>query len=240
MRLGRAGQARSDGRHSFAYALSMSTLRSATPAIRRKTPADRRQEIIDAAAAIALTETLNAITARRVATYVGVGYGLVTHYFSAIDELVAAAFSQVVATERLAIAQRVGHLPTATERLRETIAAYTSPTRDPLSLLWLDAWRQAADRPVVRTAVVRQMELDLTDMTAIIEGGSANGEFRLQDAPSVVAMRILALLDGQVAASAVRSALADSSLDYPAVEGLLAASTERELGLPHGTLRASQ
>lgn len=218
------------------YALSMSTLQPATGPVRRKQAADRRQEIIDAACTIALSDGLAGITARRVAAVVSVGSGLVTHYFSAIDELVAAAFSQVVAEERSAISQKVADLPTATERLRQTIAAYTTSARDPLSLLWLDAWRQAADRPAVRAAVVEQMELDLSDMEALIETGAASGEFDLQDPASVVAMRILALLDGQVAASAVRSALENSSLDYPAVEGLLTASTERELGLPPGSL----
>ncbi|MGN6762441.1 MAG: TetR family transcriptional regulator [Leifsonia sp.] len=214
----------------------MSTLQSATSSARRKPPADRRQEIIDAASAIALEEGLTGITARRVAGYIGVGSGLVTHYFSGIDELVSAAFSQVVSTERDAISEKVAELPTATERLRATIACYTTPSRDPLGLLWLDAWRQAADRPAIRAAVVEQMELDLADMKATIEAGAASGEFDLQDPSSVVAMRVLALLDGQVAASAVRGALVESSLDYPAVEGLLAATTERELGLPAGAL----
>jgi len=224
-------------RRPFAYAGLMNAVPSPVNPVRRKLPEDRRQEIIDAAGSIALSEGLSSVTARRVASFVGIGSGLITHYFSGIDELVSAAFSQVVAAEREAIATRVAEFPTATERLRETISAYTTPTRDPLGLLWLDAWRQAADRPAVRTAVVEQMELDLADMRDTIEAGVSSGEFDLQDPSAVVAMRILALLDGQVAASAVRGALVDSSLDYPAVEGLLTATTERELGLSPGALR---
>ncbi|MDR6610730.1 TetR family transcriptional regulator [Leifsonia sp. 1010] len=214
----------------------MSATQVASNVKRRKPREDRRQEIIDAACTLALTEGLTAITARRVAGYVGVGFGLVTHYFSSIDELVSAAFSKVVADERTAIDERVRGLDSATDRLRATIAAYTTPTRDPLGLLWLDAWRQAADRPLLRAAVVNQMELDLVDMKATIEAGVDSGEFVLADPSSVVAMRVLALLDGQAAASAVRGALAESTLDYPAVEGLLAATAERELGLPTGAL----
>ncbi|MDR6972867.1 TetR family transcriptional regulator [Leifsonia shinshuensis] len=208
-----------------------------TPNVTRRKPReDRRHEIINAACNLALSEGLGAITARRVASQVGVGFSLVTHYFSSIDELVSAAFSKVVADERTSIADYVRDRETVTEQLRATFAAYTVATRDPIGLLWLDAWRQAADRPLIRAAVVQQMELDLVDMKATIDAGVASGEFELADPSSVVAMRILALLDGQVAASAVRGALVESTLDYPAVEDLLAATAERELGLPVGAL----
>lgn len=201
----------------------------------RKKPVDRRDEIRDAAADLALKEGLGRITSRRIANEVGVRSGLVTHYFTPIDELVAAAFSQVVVSERAAIAAAVSSAETCTAQVRLMLSAYISPARDPLSLLWLDAWRHAADRPSVRAAVVEQMELDVAGMEALIRKGVDMGEFST-GSPSRAAMRILAVLDGQVVSSAVRTALSGSSLDYPTVEDLLFLTAERELGLASGTL----
>jgi AcrR family transcriptional regulator len=196
----------------------------------------RRQEIIDAAAAIALDDGLSAISARRVATRADIPSGLVTHYFASIEELTSAAFVQLVTAEREGIGDRTRNLGSAVERLRATIAAYVAPGRDRLALLWLDAWRQAADHAVLRTAVIQPMERDVVDMAEIITSGTTSGVFHADDEPTTVAMRILALLDGQTAASAIRTALAESTLDYPAVEHLLIVTAERELGLAAGTL----
>lgn len=185
---------------------------------------------------MALSEGLSKITARRVASVIGVQPGLVTHYFAAIDELISAAFRQLATTEREKIGNRAQTEATSIGQIQVAIASYTTAERDPMGLLWLDAWRQAADRPLLRQAVIEQMELDVSDMEHTITAGAASGEFRLKESPSVVATRILSLLDGQTVASAIRSALTDSALDYPAVEVLLMATAERELGLPEGTL----
>lgn len=216
--------------------VAMASPSSSAAPPRRKDGRARRQEIVDAAAAIALDEGLSAISARRVARRADIPSGLVTHYFATIEELTATAFVQVVSAERDDIRARARQAPSALAQLQTTIAAYVDPGRDPIGLLWLDAWRQAADRPGLRAAVIDQMERDVADMQEIIATGIASGEFRTDDAPAVVAMRILALLDGQTAASAIRTALGDSTLDYPAVEHLLIVTAERELGLAPGVL----
>lgn len=213
----------------------MTNERAREPAPRRKVREDRRQEIIDVAAQLGLTEGLSSITARRVAMRIGVQFSLVTHYFTPIDALIAAAFTQLASAERDAGIARADGESTPTDRLRVCLAAYTAPTRDPMGLLWLDAWRQASDRPRLRQAVIDQMERDVTAMEEVIAAGVATGEFRVSD-PSVAAIRILALLDGQSAVSAIRTALTESSLKYPAVEEMVFANAERELGLPPGSL----
>lgn len=202
---------------------------------RRKDREDRRQEIIDAAAEIGLSAGLASITARRVAGRIGVQFSLVTHYFTPIDELIAAAFTQLASAERAMVMNRSDGEPTPTGRMRFCLAAYTTPSRDPMGLLWLDAWRQSADRPRLREAVIRQMEQDVTAMEQVIAAGVATGEFQVTDS-SVAAIRILALLDGQAAVSAIRTALTESSLKYPAVEEMVFATAERELGLASGAL----
>lgn len=207
---------------------------------RRKEPDRRRREILDAAASIGLTEGLSRITARRVAQEIGVRPGLVTHYFAAIDELITAAFVQLATAEGDAIQDQARSQMTAVGRLRVVIAGFTavSAHRDAFNLLWLDALRQAADRPILRDAVTEQMERDIEFMEELIAAGIAQGEFHVTGTPATVAMRILALIDGQLAASAVRGALAHSTLDYPVVQEMLVATAERELGLEPGTLSA--
>ena len=56
-------------------------------AARRKPPKERRAEIIEAAAGIALADGLERVTARRVAEALGVFPGLVNHYFGSADDL---------------------------------------------------------------------------------------------------------------------------------------------------------
>lgn len=201
----------------------------------RKSPEDRREEIRAAAAQVALQEGLGRITSRRIASVVGVKSGLITHYFPSIDQLVAEAFAEVVEQERVKLVAATSPLPDSIEKIRQTLAAYVSVDRDPLSLLWLDAWREAADRPMIREVVVEQMEHDVAAMEALIQEGVSAGDLHI-DSPVRAAMRILSILDGHVVSSAVRTALTGSSLDYPAVEDMLFSTAERELGLPAGAL----
>ena len=67
---------------------------------RRKPASERLAEIIEAAAAIAVAEGLDRVTAKRVAAELGVFPGLVSHYFATADELVATAFAHAAASER--------------------------------------------------------------------------------------------------------------------------------------------
>lgn len=204
------------------------------PIARRKDPEDRRREIVKAAAALGLKEGLGRVTARRVAERIGVRSGLVMHYFSTVDALITAAFTQLADAERITLNRAMEQQPTCTAQVLTVLRAYTDSTRDEMGLLWLDAWRQAADRPMLRQAVINQMERDVETLEAAITVGVDAGEFKV-DAPARAAIRILALLDGQVAASAIRTALSESSLDYPAVQEMLFATAERELGVRPGT-----
>ncbi|WP_406396902.1 TetR/AcrR family transcriptional regulator [Streptomyces uncialis] len=75
----------------------------------RKAPAERRHEIIRAAARVGLAEGLECVTLRRIADELGVQPGLVGHYFPAADTLVADAFTSAT------MAELDGLLPAAPE-----------------------------------------------------------------------------------------------------------------------------
>ncbi|WP_423058579.1 TetR family transcriptional regulator [Brevibacterium linens] len=206
---------------------------------RRKDRSTRRQEILDAGCRIALSEGLSGITARRVASEAGIKSGLITYYFPSMDGLMGDAFSQVTAMERRELEAHANQGRTALERMRRTMAVNLDPSRDSIARLWLDAWRQAADRPILREVVIREMELDVADMEELVRAGVEANEFRIVDSPAKVAIRILALLDSQTVSSTVRTALSQSTLDYPVVSDMLVAHTERELGVAPGSLRLS-
>lgn len=202
---------------------------------RRKMPADRRREIVEMGATIGLAEGLSKVTARRLADGIGVRPGLVTHYFPTVDELLAEVFTTLAADGRLGFHPEDSTAHSPTNYVQGLIRRYASTERDPVSLMWLDAWRQAADREQLRAAVLLQMEKDVENLTVVIDRGVSTGEFSTKD-PSRTAMRIFGILDGQIVASVVRAAAPESPLDYSAVVDLAYESAERELGLSSGSL----
>jgi AcrR family transcriptional regulator len=204
---------------------------------RRKSPDVRRGEIAEAAGRVAIADGLAQLTAKRVAEAVGVYPGLVNHYFRSADELVAAGFA--AATERRR-EQQAADIAEAADgpvaELRIYLHDAFAPEHDAAALLWLDAWRECPRRPALQREVVRQMELDLANLTDILDRGIDGSQFASGDS-AAAAMRILAMIDGLCAQSAVRTAIAGTALlNYPIVAEMLLRTTEHELGLEAGVL----
>ena len=197
---------------------------------RRKPASERLAEIVETAAAIAVAEGLDRVTAKRVAAELGVFPGLVSHYFATADELVATAFAHAAASER---EQIFGHAALArppVERMRRLLNAWLHQDRDPVSLLWLDAWQASRRRPALMAEVGRQMNADLDRLSAVIADGIAAGDFEIED-PGAPALQILSLIDGLSVQAATRGIL-----DYTPVRAMVIATTERLLALLPGTL----
>ena len=115
--------------------------------MRRKPASQRRSEIIETAASIAVTEGLDNLTAKRVADTLGVFPGLVSHYFATADELVAAAFAHAAAHELDDVFGLAGAAAPPRDPVRRLLAAWLHEDRDPVSLLWLDAWQASRRVP---------------------------------------------------------------------------------------------
>src|SRR5580693_297569 len=122
-------------------------------AARRKPATERRAEITETAASIAVSEGLDKLTAKRVAETLGVFPGLVTHYFATADELVAAAFAHAATQEREDLFGRAGAAGLPRDQMRRLLAAWLHEDRDPVSLLWLDAWQASRRRPALKDEV---------------------------------------------------------------------------------------
>lgn len=201
-----------------------------TSRTRRMDPVERRAEIVAAASLIAVGEGLEAVTAKRVAKEVGVTPGLIGHYFSVADDLVAAAFGHAAAAERVLIFEAASHAVTASDAMKRLIAVYLDPGRDPVSLLWLDAWQASRRRPALLNEVVRQMEADTSRLAKLIQRGIGSGQFVAVNATST-ALRIMSLIDGSSIRAAVRG-----QIDYSVVADLVSRTVESELGLASGQL----
>lgn len=196
----------------------------------RKDPTARRAQIVTEAAALARAEGLEAITLRRVAGAMGVAASLVSHYFPAVDRLVAEAFAELIGadmeTHFAAVQRRTG----AIDRLRTLLQRWITPETEPAAVIWLDAWSHARTNADLREEVNRQMLAGHRRVVELLAAGVAEGAYPAADLDAV-AWRLLTLLDGVIVHTTLRVnvVLADT---YRAVAGLL----ENDLGLPAGTL----
>ncbi|MGW0550009.1 TetR/AcrR family transcriptional regulator [Streptomyces altiplanensis] len=198
----------------------------------RKDPADRRAEIVAAAAGIALTEGLECITLRRIGEELDVRPGLISHYFPAVEDLVAEAFGHAASAELDALipAERTDGTPT--RHLARFFAHATGQAYDDISRLWLNARHLSRYRPALSDRVVVQEAAWRERLEELIRDGVGRGEFRTDD-PLVAAIRILVVLDGLGA-----HANTDTGNRPPAIRRMAVSTAERELGLPDGTLTA--
>ncbi|MEV7614266.1 TetR family transcriptional regulator C-terminal domain-containing protein [Streptomyces sp. NPDC089799] len=199
----------------------------------RKSPEARRTEIVETATSVALTEGLECVTLRRIAEELTVRPGLISHYFPAVEDLVAEAFGSAAASELEALlpADRAGD--TAEARLARFFARATGPAYDDISRLWINARHLSRYRPVLRDRVAEQEAAWRGRLEEVVREGVAQGRFRTAD-PYVTAIRILVVLDGLGA-----HANTDTSGRPEAVTLMAVTTAEQDLGLPAGSLVAA-
>lgn len=196
----------------------------------RKPPAERRAEIVSAAAQVALTEGLECITLRRVAELLNVRPSLIGHYFPAVEDLVAEAFGHVAEGELSTLVLTGGGDGTPKQRLVRFLAQVLSEQFQEVNRLWLNARHLARYRPTLRDRLIVQGDHWRDRLAALIQEGMDSGDFARGDA-EVVSLKILVAVDGLCA---------DLNADpkFPdAVRRLAVDIAESELGLPRGTLR---
>ncbi|MFJ9855081.1 TetR/AcrR family transcriptional regulator [Streptomyces sp. NPDC101150] len=196
----------------------------------RKSPADRRAEIVDAAATVALTEGLECITLRRIGEQLDVRPGLISHYFPAAEDLVAEAFGAAASVELDALLPADRPDGTPTQHLARFFAHAMGEAYDDISRLWINARHLSRYRPLLRDRVGEQEAAWRGRLEGLVREGVERDEFRTDD-PYVTSIQILVVLDGLGA-----HANTDTSNRPPAVTRMAVTTAERELGLPSGTL----
>lgn len=204
-------------------------MESRAPATRsRKQPEERREEILAAAATIALDEGLERITLRAVANRLGVRPGLISHYFPAAEDLVEEAFVRAATTERERFFPAEGP---PLDRMRHFVHHIETGVSLPLARLWLNARHLSRFAPALELTLQEQDALDRARLRSLIEDGIATGDFAAVDAEAA-SIRILIAIDG--GGSYVNST---ADLSNPAQVHFVADVVEWTLGLEAGTLR---
>ena len=194
-------------------------------------PSQRREAIVDAALAVAVRKGLAATTVRDVAAEMGTSSGLIHHYFYSMFEVLAAAFERVAAEALRQTEVLLEEAGDPHELIRAFLASYAPVGDDWAFQLWLDAWAEAARRPVLREASRRLNLAWAAVLERAIRAGVANGTFRCDD-PTAAAWRILSLVDGL----ALQVVAHETIVDRADMLAWAATAAERELGLPPGDL----
>jgi AcrR family transcriptional regulator len=194
-------------------------------------PAERRSAIVDAALAVALRKGFASTTVRDVAAELGCSSGLIHHYFTSMDEVLAAAFDQAAGRDLTATEAAMAAHDEPREQLVAFFASYARGDQDWAFQLWLDAWAEAARRPTLG-ATSRRLNLGWQQLLErTITSGIGTGDFACPD-PRASAWRILSLLDGLALQTVAHGSIIDRDT---AIDWSMTAA-ERELGMMPGAL----
>ncbi len=194
-------------------------------------PEQRRARIVEAALAVMLRKGIAATTVRDVAAEMGSSAGLVHHYFSSMDDLLATAFDQAASLDLETTRSALGSLDDPVEQLRAFFATYIRADQDWAFQLWLDAWAEAARRPALQATSQRLNVAWQQVLSGVIAAGTLSGDFTCPD-PDATGWRILSMLDGL----ALQTVAHRVALDRSAVLAWSISYAESELGLAVGTL----
>jgi AcrR family transcriptional regulator len=158
--------------------------------------------------AISQAEGLSAVTLRRVATDLGVTPGLVSHYFSAAEQLIAAAFRAAAVADLAEARARVDAAQSPTAKIDALMNYVLDDVSEEASALWLDAWSLGRRNPTLAAEATALTEDWLQFIGDVVREGARSGDFGVRDV-AVTARRLLILIDGLGAQKVIRDAPTD-------------------------------
>ena len=195
---------------------------------KRKLPAERHGELLTKAVEISQAEGLSAVTLRRVATDLGVTPGLVSHYFSSAEQLIAAAFGTAAVADLDQARASVEGAAGATGKIDALMGYVLDDVSEDASALWLDAWSLGRRNPTLAAEAAALTDDWLAFIRGIVEAGRESGEFTVADV-DVAAQRLLIMIDGLGAQKVIRDAPTDE------LKHIARAYSEFELGVADST-----
>jgi AcrR family transcriptional regulator len=199
-------------------------------------PDERRAAIVAAARAVMARRGIAGTTVRDVAAELGTSSGLIHHYYSSMDELLADAFDEEARSDLVEVVAAVAQGRDAVEKLAIFFDTYERGMRDGTGdfgmQIWLDAWAEAARRPALRRTSRRLNEEWQRALAEIISEGTRDGGMVCDD-PEASAWRILSLLDGLI----LQVVAHGGALTRQQADAWSRAAAEQELGLPRDALR---
>jgi AcrR family transcriptional regulator len=194
--------------------------------------ADRRIQILDAAAVVISERGVDAARLADIAEAAGVSLGLVQHYFRHRERLFAEVFrresERITVTWRAVVDSEARPLERLVDYLRLCAPEGSSGAAlafGPGWAFWLELWAKANREEAVRAEVSDVYESFAEPFIAAIEDGIEQGLFAPRRPVRDVVDRLISQIDG----SAVRTLL--GVLDEARMLGLLVDSLSLELGL---------
>lgn len=154
---------------------------------------ERREEILQAAMRVALSEGFTGMTVRRIASEAKVATGQVHHHFASAGELKSQAFIRLI--RDLLDAEVVGENASWRARLHAMVGS-NDRSFEPYIRLWREAQLLATRDAEIKGAYVLTMEMWHQETVAIIRAGEEDNAFRLKDSAENIAWRLIGLVCG--------------------------------------------
>jgi AcrR family transcriptional regulator len=154
---------------------------------------DRREAILNATVEVVLGKGMMNATTRDVTARIGVGVGLLSHYFN-WAELRALAFERIVRADlQQAIMARSGE--PARRVLDDLVAGSFDEEMDPVWRVWIEACNLAASDATLAVHVSICTDLWRIAIKELLERGCLEGHWSCPD-PEGASWRIVAMFDG--------------------------------------------
>ena len=168
---------------------------------RQKQVKDRRQEILNAAAAVITERGLADTRIQDIAERCDVSPGLILYYFESKDRLLVEALTYANDQFYLRLSRELRHMGSAQERLGRVIELSVPGLLPEFGLfdewaLWIEIWVRALRDPALaseREALDRRWRQSIAD---IIRSGRETGEFPEGEDADDLGRAISALIDG--------------------------------------------
>ena len=154
---------------------------------------ERRDEILQAAMRVALSEGFSGMTVRRIAAEANVAAGQVHHHFASIGELKSQSFIHLI--RALLDADMAAETDNWHDRLHGILGSDEGGF-EPYIRLWREAQFLASRDAEIKGAYVLTMEMWHQETVAIIRAGAAENAFILKDSPENIAWRLIGLVCG--------------------------------------------
>jgi len=192
---------------------------------------DRHQEILDAAARVITDRGLAETRISDIAEQAGVSPGLILYYFESKDRLLSEALTYANDQFYLRTSREIRRIPSWREQLERLIDLSVpgfQPEYERLDewALWIEVWVRAlrdADMAKDREVLDQRWRAQISE---IVRGGQASGEFTSTEDADELALRIAAVIDGL----AIQVIMNDSAVTAEHMHRTCMAVAARELG----------
>lgn len=154
---------------------------------------DRRENVMEAAMRVALSEGLAAMTVRRIASEAGIAAGQVHHHFASSMALKAETFLRL--SRQSLDLESAPPLTSWRAKLNWTLG-FDNPYIEQYLRLFGEAETLARREAEMKQAWIISMEMWHDATTEIISQGASENEFQLRDSPENIAWRIIAFVSG--------------------------------------------